>query len=58
MTTTSERWLVALDIDGTVLHEDGHLSDQVVKAVQAARDAGHEVTLATGTVSVDDYPDS
>ena len=52
MTTTSERWLVALDIDGTVLHEDGHLSDQVVKAVQAARDAGH------WTVSVDDYPDS
>ena len=48
MTTTSERWLVALDIDGTVLHEDGHLSDEVVNAVQAARDAGHEVTLATG----------
>jgi len=42
------RWLVALDIDGTVLHENGHLSDAVVTAVQAARDAGHEVTLATG----------
>ncbi|MDA8887458.1 HAD family hydrolase, partial [Pontimonas sp.] len=48
MTTTSEPWLIALDIDGTVLHEDGHLSDEVLIAVQKARDAGHEVTLATG----------
>ncbi|MDH6182180.1 HAD superfamily hydrolase (TIGR01484 family) [Microbacteriaceae bacterium SG_E_30_P1] len=45
---TSARWLVALDIDGTVLHESGHLSDAVTAAVRAARDAGHEVTLATG----------
>lgn len=44
----SERWLVALDIDGTVLHEDGTLSDAVVSAVAVARDAGHEVMLATG----------
>ncbi len=42
------RWLIALDIDGTVLHEDGTLSDAVVKAVTRARDAGHEVMLATG----------
>lgn len=48
MTSATERWLVALDIDGTVLHEDGHLSDEVVAAVQTTRDAGHEVTLATG----------
>ena len=48
MTQSSQPWLIALDIDGTVLHEDGHLSDQVVIAVQRARDAGHEVTLATG----------
>ena len=44
----TERWLVALDIDGTVLHESGHLSDAVIAAVQTVRDAGHEVTLATG----------
>jgi 5-amino-6-(5-phospho-D-ribitylamino)uracil phosphatase len=43
-----EPWLIALDIDGTVLHEDGTLSPEVIEAVQAARDAGHEVTLATG----------
>ena len=44
----SDRWLVALDIDGTVLHESGQLSGAVISAVRAARDAGHEVTLATG----------
>ena len=27
MSRLSERWLVALDIDGTVLHEDGTISD-------------------------------
>jgi Cof subfamily protein (haloacid dehalogenase superfamily) len=48
MTTPFERWLVALDIDGTVLHDDGHLSQEVIDAVQHARDTGHEVTLATG----------
>lgn len=43
-----ERWLVALDIDGTVLHEDGTLTDAVVHEVHRLRDAGHEVMLATG----------
>ena len=42
------RWLVALDIDGTVLHEDGTLSSAVIDAVRRARDNGHEVMLATG----------
>jgi Cof subfamily protein (haloacid dehalogenase superfamily) len=45
---TNSPWLVALDIDGTILHEDGTLSDAVIDAVQGARNAGHEVTLATG----------
>ena len=44
----TERWLVALDVDGTILHEDETLSPHVVDAIQAARDAGHEVTLSTG----------
>jgi len=52
-TTTHTRpqpnqWLVALDIDGTVLAEDGTLSDAVKSAVSTARDNGHDVTLATG----------
>src|SRR5690554_231366 len=41
-------WLVALDIDGTVVHEDGTLTDAVTDAVQRVRDAGHLITLATG----------
>ena len=43
-----ERWLIALDIDGTVLHEDGTLTDAVEREVHRLRDAGHEVMLATG----------
>ncbi|MBB5632986.1 hydroxymethylpyrimidine pyrophosphatase-like HAD family hydrolase [Cryobacterium mesophilum] len=43
-----EPWLVALDIDGTVIHEDETLTDVVTQAVRSARDAGHIVTLATG----------
>ncbi len=44
----TERWLIALDVDGTVLREDGMLNEPVIHAVQAVRDAGHEVMLATG----------
>jgi Cof subfamily protein (haloacid dehalogenase superfamily) len=42
------RWLIALDVDGTVLHEDGTLSDAVVEQVQRVQSLGHEVTLCTG----------
>ncbi len=51
VTSTSvevEQWFVALDVDGTIIHEDETLSDAVLDAVQRARDAGHIVTLATG----------
>ena len=44
----SDRWLVALDIDGTVLHEDGTLSDAVLDEVTRVSGDGHEVMLATG----------
>ncbi|TWP38353.1 HAD family hydrolase [Leekyejoonella antrihumi] len=40
--------LVALDVDGTLLHYDGHLSETVRDAVQAVARAGHHVTIATG----------
>jgi Cof subfamily protein (haloacid dehalogenase superfamily) len=43
-----DRWLVALDIDGTLMREDGVISPDVIRAVQRVRDAGHEVMLATG----------
>lgn len=41
-------WLIALDIDGTTIHFDGHLSDRVRDAIGAAADAGHHVVLSTG----------
>jgi hydroxymethylpyrimidine pyrophosphatase-like HAD family hydrolase len=43
-----EQWFVALDVDGTIMHEDGSIDEAVVEAVAAARDRGHDVTLATG----------
>jgi Cof subfamily protein (haloacid dehalogenase superfamily) len=43
-----ERWLIALDIDGTVMREDGVITDEVLAAVHHVRDLGHEVMLATG----------
>jgi 5-amino-6-(5-phospho-D-ribitylamino)uracil phosphatase len=43
-----DRLLVALDVDGTVLHEDETLAPAVVDAVSRAAALGHEVTLATG----------
>ena len=45
---TRDRLLIALDVDGTVLLEDESLSPGVVDAVATAREAGHEVMLATG----------
>lgn len=44
----TERLLIALDIDGTIILEDETLSPGIVEAVEHARRAGHEVMLATG----------
>jgi Cof subfamily protein (haloacid dehalogenase superfamily) len=43
-----KRWLVALDIDGTTMREDGVVTDAVIRAVRDAEAAGHEVMLSTG----------
>ena len=43
-----DRWLVALDIDGTTLREDGSVSDAVIEQVRRVHAAGHEVMPATG----------
>ena len=44
----AKTWLIALDIDGTLLQETGVISDAVITQVQRVRDLGHEVMLATG----------
>jgi len=48
MTAPFEKWLVALDIDGTVLLEDGTLQDRVKSEVTRVQGLGHEVMLSTG----------
>lgn len=44
----TQPWLVGLDVDGTILLQDETLSPGVPEAVARLRDAGHEVTIATG----------
>ena len=46
--TGDDRWLIAIDIDGTLVHDDGFLSPRVVEQVQRVRALGHEVIIATG----------
>ena len=45
---TTDRWLVALDIDGTLLTHRGEIQQGVKDAVTRVKNAGHEVMLATG----------
>ena len=45
---TEAPWLVGLDVDGTILLQDETMSPGVPEAVARLRDAGHEVTIATG----------
>ena len=47
-TPAEERWIVALDIDGTVLREDGSLGEATAAEVTRVAGLGHEVMLATG----------
>ncbi len=51
-----ERRLIALDVDGTILGEDGSLSPRVTEAVRSAEAAGHEVTIATGRNWLSTFP--
>lgn len=47
-TGSGTQWLVALDVDGTILLQDETMSPGVPEAVSRLREAGHEVTIATG----------
>ena len=50
------RKLVALDVDGTILHYDGSIADRVRDAIRAVVEAGHVVVLATGRSIVTTMP--
>jgi Cof subfamily protein (haloacid dehalogenase superfamily) len=52
----SDRWLIGLDIDGTLVHDDGYLSPEVVKEVSRVKDLGHEVIIATGRAAANAVP--
>jgi HAD superfamily hydrolase (TIGR01484 family) len=43
-----DRWLIGLDIDGTVLTENGELDPRVAAEILRVRDLGHEIMPATG----------
>lgn len=45
---TSQKLMVALDVDGTLVNHDGHMSPGVRESAQAVVAAGHEVMIATG----------
>ncbi|MEY2945583.1 MAG: hypothetical protein RL243_329, partial [Actinomycetota bacterium] len=47
---------MALDIDGTLVHDDGFLSPEVVREVQRVRELGHEIVVATGRSAANAIP--
>ena len=51
-----ERWLIAIDIDGTLVHDNGYLSPAVVEQVQRVRALGHLVVVATGRSASNAFP--
>jgi Cof subfamily protein (haloacid dehalogenase superfamily) len=54
--TGDDRWLIAIDIDGTLVTDDGFLSDAVVKQVARVRSLGHEIVVATGRSAANAFP--
>jgi Cof subfamily protein (haloacid dehalogenase superfamily) len=51
-----EPWLIALDIDGTLVHDDGFLDPSVIREVTRVRDLGHHVVVATGRAAANAIP--
>lgn len=47
-TDTTTKYLVALDVDGTLVDHDGVMTDGVRSAAQSVVEAGHHVIIATG----------
>ena len=53
---TQEPWLIAIDIDGTLVHDDGFLAPEVIREVTRVRDLGHHVVVATGRAAANAFP--
>ncbi len=56
LATGDARWLLAIDIDCTLVHDDGYLSPAVIEQVQRVRSLGHEVIVATGRSAANAMP--
>ena len=54
--TGDDRWLIAIDIDGTLVHDDGFLAERTINEVARVRALGHEVVVATGRSAANAYP--
>ena len=52
----SSPWLIGLDIDGTLVHDDGSLSERVKHEVKRVQSLGHKVVIATGRAAANAYP--
>ena len=46
--SADERWLVALDVDGTIMQEGGTISEAVAEQIGRLASQGHAVMIATG----------
>lgn len=53
---TTGAWLIALDIDGTMVHGNGPISDAVVEQVRRIEADGHQAMLATGRSAATTIP--
>ncbi|MFM6980183.1 MAG: HAD family hydrolase [Micrococcales bacterium] len=51
-----QRWLIAIDIDGTLVDYESNLSHQTRDEVMRVRALGHEVVLATGRSAANAIP--
>jgi Cof subfamily protein (haloacid dehalogenase superfamily) len=56
MLTKENRWMIAIDIDGTLVHDDGFLSQRVVDEVKRVSALGHLVVVATGRSAANAIP--
>ena len=48
--------MIAIDIDGTLVHDDGFLAPQVIREVVRVRELGHHVVVATGRAAANAIP--
>ena len=50
------RKILFIDVDGTLVDYENHLPESAVRAIRAARAAGHRVYICTGRSRAEVYP--